>query len=242
MRYIYVNPKWAMLFFVFACVTASAQQMVTGVVKDETGAPVPGANLLIKGTTRGVTSDARGAFSIDASESEILVISFIGYKSQEIQVGNQTSIIFNLQPDQVALEEVVVVGYGTQLKKDITGSVSSLSSKDFEGQPVNRLDQALQGRVPGVQVTNNSGAPGGDVKIRIRGSNSISGGNNPLYVVDGFIGADFQNVNPDDIESIQILKDASATAIYGSRGANGVVLITTKKGSRDGVHISFTSR
>ena len=235
---------WIIIVLLMATVgLARGQAAVSGVVKDETGSTIPGANIVVKGTTNGITSDANGAFSIQASPSDVLIISFIGFKPQEIQVGSKTSILVSLESDITTLNEVVVVGYGTQLKKDVTGALSTVSAKDFEAQPITRLDQALQGRTPGVQITNVSGSPGGDVKIRIRGSNSISGGNEPLYVVDGFIGADFKNINPDDIESIQILKDASATAIYGSRGANGVILISTKKGtSNKGLGITFTSR
>ena len=230
-----------MLLFAMSII-ARSQGVVTGVVKEETGTVIPGANVLIKGTTNGVATDNSGKFSLTASASDVLVISFIGFNPQEILVGSKTSIEVSLTPDVMQLGEIVVVGYGTQQKKDITGSVSSISQKEFEAQPISRMDQALQGRVPGVQVTSNSGAPGGDVKIRIRGSNSISGGNDPLYVVDGYIGADFRNLNPDDIESIQVLKDASATAIYGSRGANGVVLVTTKNGGSTGLNISLTTR
>jgi TonB-linked SusC/RagA family outer membrane protein len=242
MKKNYLTRTLTVLFLALGCGMTQAQGLVTGTVKNETGQGIPGTNVIVKGTTTGVSTDATGSFAIQAASNDVLVFSFIGYRTQEIQVGNQTSLTVNLVQDLTTLNEVLIVGYGTQQKKDITGAISSISQKDFENQPVYRLDQALQGRVAGVQVTNNSGAPGGDVKIRIRGANSISGGNDPLYVVDGFIGADFQNVNPDDIESIQVLKDASATAIYGSRGANGVVLITTKKGTKEGVHVNFTSR
>ncbi len=215
---------------------------VSGLVSDDQNQPLPGVNVLEKGTTTGTTTDGNGEYKLNVSDANAtLIYSFIGYASQEIPVNNQTVINVSLQPDVVSLGEVIVIGYGEAKKTDITGAISSISKKDFEKQPIYRLDQALQGRVAGVQVTNNTGSPGGDVKIRIRGANSISGGNDPLYVVDGFIGADFQNVNPDDIESIQVLKDASATAIYGSRGASGVVLITTKKG-KEGLHVNFTSR
>ena len=233
----------SVVFFLAIVPFARSQGVISGTVKDKANTPIPGANIVIKGTTSGVTSDASGSFSIQASQNDVLVISFIGFRTQEIEVGSRTSLNIEMEEDVKSLSEVVVVGYGTQQRKDITGALSSISSKEFEEQPVNRLDQALQGRLPGVQVTNVSGSPGGEVKIRIRGANSISGGNEPLYVIDGFIGADFRNINPDDIESIQVLKDASATAIYGSRGANGVILITTKKGDKNsGLGISFTSR
>src|SRR5690606_453177 len=142
---------------------------------------------------------------------------------QEIAIEGRTRIDVTLLEESNMLEDVVVVGYGTQRKTDLTGSLSSVSPKDFAHQPVTRVDQVLQGRATGVQVTNASGAPGGDTRIRIRGANSVLGNNDPLYVVDGFVGADFSTINPEDIKTLQILKDASSTAIYGSRGANGVV-------------------
>jgi TonB-linked SusC/RagA family outer membrane protein len=219
------------------------QQTVTGRVTSDTGEGLPGVNVILKGTSNGTTSDPEGHYSISVTdESSVLVFSYIGFVTEEVIVGNRSVINMKMLPDIKSLGEVVVVGYGTQQKKDVTGAISSVSAKDFQAQPVTRLDQALQGRVPGVQVTSNSGAPGGDVKVRIRGSNSIFGDNSPLYVVDGFIGADFRNVNPEDIESIQVLKDASATAVYGSRGANGVILITTKKGESGKMRVDLMSR
>jgi len=205
---------------------------VTGTVKDEKGISLPGVTVAIKGTTTGIVTDNQGHYSINVPEGNIiLVFSYVGYLKQELAAKAGSALNVTLMPDSKNLSELVVVGYGTQKKSDLTGSLTSLSSKDFKDQPVTRIDQALQGRAAGVEVVNNSGAPGGDVSIRIRGANSILGDNNPLYVIDGFIGADFNNLNPDDIASIEVLKDASSTAIYGSRGANGVVLITTKKGS-----------
>lgn len=213
---------------------------LTGKVTDETGQALPGVSVLEKGTTNGTATDNEGRFSLNVRDDKSIVIfSFIGYASQEVVVGSQTELSIGLQPDAKSLEEVVVVGYGVQKKSDITGSLTSISPKEFASQPVNRLDQILQGRASGVQVTNVGGAPGGAVRIRVRGANSILGNNDPLYVVDGYVGADFTTINPNDIETIQVLKDASSTAIYGSRGANGVVIITTKKGTGGGIKVNY---
>jgi TonB-linked SusC/RagA family outer membrane protein len=234
------------LFFVLSTFTPSityAQSgKVKGVVKDEKGESLPGVTVAVKGTTGGVVTDVDGHFSITVdADKTTLLFSYVGYLTKEIKAAAGTTVNVSLAPDTRDLNEVVVVGYGTQKKSDVTGALSSLSPKDFKDEPVTRIDQALQGRVAGVQVVNNSGAPGGDVSIRIRGANSILGDNNPLYVIDGFIGADFNNLNPDDIASIEVLKDASSTAIYGSRGANGVVLVTTKKGNSKKPEIDLTS-
>jgi len=229
---------------------------ITGVVTEENGEPLPGVNVLIKGTTTGTTTDGFGRYTINAPDAtSVLVFSFIGYGSLEIRVGEQTQIDVQLLPDVKALEEVVVVGYGTVKKGDITGSVASIGTQELKAQPINSFNQALQGRVSGVQVTQSSNAPGGGITIRIRGGNSISANNDPLYVIDGFPvtnpapasgarnSAFFPNplstINPNDIESIEVLKDASATAIYGSRGANGVVLVTTRRGKAGKANVDF---
>jgi TonB-linked SusC/RagA family outer membrane protein len=209
-----------------------AQKTVNGRVTTDAGVALAKATVQIKGKPNAATvTDESGNFSINALPTDLLVVSYIGFKTIEVPVGNGDDILVSLTKEVSQLEEAVVIGYGTVKKRDLTGSVSRLSTKDFKDQPVTRLDQVLQGRVAGVEVTNVSGIPGGDVKIRIRGSNSILGDNNPLYVIDGFVGADFTTINPDDIASIEVLKDASSTAIYGSRGANGVILITTRRGN-----------
>jgi len=217
---------------------------ITGVVRDEKGLEIIGANVLIKGTTIGSITDIDGKFSFEAPANSTLQVSYIGYITKEIPIGTQTSLAITLVEDAQALDEVVVVGYGTMKKKDLTGSVSSIKSEDIQRSPVTSLDQALQGKAAGVQVSQASSAPGGRVTIRIRGGNSLSSSNEPLYVVDGFpisagnsaggsgVGQNpLSTINTADIASIEILKDASATAIYGARGANGVVLITTKRGN-----------
>lgn len=211
-----------------------AQQTVTGTVTDENNQGVPGANIVVQGTTNGVVTDFDGNFSISAATEDVLSISYIGYATQNITIGNQTNINVQLMPDASELDEVVVIGYGTARKSDLTGSIARVTSKSFEDQPLSRVEDALQGRAAGVTVSKANGSPGGAVKIRIRGTNSISGNNDPLVVVDGIIGGDLRTLNPNDIATMDVLKDASATAIYGSRGANGVILITTKKGSGKG--------
>ncbi len=213
---------------------SSFAQEVKGTIKDDQGQLLPGASVVEKGTSNGAVSDFDGHYNITVSQGAILVFSYVGYDAKEVTVGLQTTINVNLEAGN-ALDEVVVVGYGTQRKSDLTGAVSSVSAKDFEKQPVSRVEDALQGRAAGVQVTKNSGAPGADIRIRVRGSNSINGNNQPLIVLDGVIGADLRSINTNDIASMEILKDASATAIYGSRGANGVILVTTKRGSGDSV-------
>lgn len=219
-----------------------AELTVTGTVTDEKGVALPGVTAVLKGTSIGTSTNLDGSFSLSVPDgSGTLVFSFIGYKTKEEPIKNRASVNISLEPDTKALEEVVVVGYGTQKKSDVTGSVASVSSEEIQRVPVTSMAQTLQGRVAGVQVTQASNAPGGGVSIRIRGGNSIKGGNEPLYVVDGYplYNENGASINPNDIESIDILKDASATAIYGSRGANGVVLITTKRGKAGKSTISF---
>ncbi len=210
------------------------QQTISGTVVDEAGVGIPGANVLVKGTTKGVVTDFDGNFSIEASAGDVLEISFLGYVTQSITVSDQTSISITMAEDTAQLDEVVVIGYGTAKKSDLTGAVSRVTSKSFENQPLVRVEDALQGRAAGVTVARQSGAPGGAVKIRVRGTNSITGNNDPLVVIDGIIGGDLATLNPNDIATLDVLKDASATAIYGSRGANGVILITTKRGNGKG--------
>ena len=212
---------------------------VTGPVKASDGMPIPGVNIVQKGTTNGVVTDFDGNYAIDLIDgAKILVFSYLGYQTLEETVGSRTTVNVTLLEDTQALDEVVVIGYGTQRKSDLTGSVASLSSEDITQVPSSRVDQVLQGRAAGVQVTQTSGAPGAGTVIRVRGGNSITGSNEPLWVIDGIVvGTNFNlnNLNANDIKSIEILKDASSIAIYGSRGANGVVLVTTKNGSGAGV-------
>lgn len=203
---------------------------VSGKIIDEKGDPLPGANVLVKGTTLGTTTDASGSYVLSIPDpNAVLVFSFIGYTSKEVAVNNQTQINVNLDPDIVSLSEVVVTGYGSQSKRDITGSVATIDSKVLLQAPSTNLGQALQGRVAGVSVGNEN-SPGGGVMVRIRGFGTIND-NSPLYVIDGVpTKGDLNTLNLNDIESMQILKDASAASIYGSRAGNGVVIVTTKKG------------
>ncbi|RAJ91103.1 TonB-linked SusC/RagA family outer membrane protein [Larkinella arboricola] len=255
-----------------AAAQSTAKVTISGkVTAEEDGQALVGATVTEKGTTNGTAADAEGGFRLTVSPNATLVISFIGYAPQEVAIGNRSTINVALKTDQQQLQDVVVVGYGTQRKKDLTGSIVNLSSKDLVPVPsATSVDQMMQGKVAGVQISQTSGAPGGNVNVVIRGISSITGGNSPLYVVDGYAigtgggGSDLSTfasssysasgiansssanrinplstINPSDIESIQVLKDASATAIYGSRGANGVVIITTKRGKQSKPTISF---
>ncbi len=214
-------------------VSAMAQSLtVSGRVTDKTGGGLPGVTVLLKGTTTAAPTDVEGNYSLSVPNGTgTLVYSFIGYIPQEVAINNRSTINVTLAADQQTLEEVVVVGYGTQRAEAVTGSVASISAEEITKVPSGNITQALQGRLPGVEFTQSSSQPGASMQIRIRGTRSISGGNDPLVVLDGipFPGA-ISDINPNDINSIDILKDASATAIYGSRGANGVILITTKSG------------
>ena len=217
---------------------------------DETGQPVPGASITVKGTQQGTLSNVDGTYSLPASPQATLVFSFVGYLKEEIAVNNRSNINITLKVDQKALEEVVVVGYGTQRKVETTGSIASVKASDLVQTPVANIAQGLQARVAGVQISQNSGSPGGNISVRIRGTNSINGSSEPLYVIDGIQISNgggitdvspLSTINPNDIESVEVLKDASASAIYGARAANGVVLITTKRGKSGATRITFDS-
>jgi TonB-linked SusC/RagA family outer membrane protein len=233
----------AYLCFLCASTFMYSQNIISGkVISEGDHQPIPGVNIMIKNTKKFTATDFDGIYSIKASPGDVLVFSYMGYKTVEKVVGKGTKIDVSLGGDAAKLEEVVVVGYGTAKRSDLTGALTSVSSKDFDKQPLSNVSQALQGRAAGVQVTQTSGEPGGGYKIRIRGANSITGSNQPLYVIDGQF-ADISTINVNDIQSMEVLKDASSTAIYGTRGANGVVLITTKKG-REGktkINIDFFS-
>jgi TonB-linked SusC/RagA family outer membrane protein len=208
------------------------QIRISGNITDSnTGEPLPGVNIVVKGTIIGANTDNGGKFSLNVPNlTGTLQVSFIGYVTQDIAIEGRTTINVSLVQEVQALSDVVVVGYGTVRKSDLTGSVSTVKTADLLQLPVQRVDQAIQGRTTGVYILNTDGSPGGNTMIRIRGNNSIQGGNDPLIIVDGLQGANLNQLNPNDIASMEILKDASATAIYGSRGANGVILITTKLG------------
>lgn len=223
----------ALLLMCFAYVS-HAQTDVKGKVTDEAGEPLPGTNVLVKGSTTGTTTDSQGNFEIAVPPGDaVLVFSFIGYETTEVNVAGQSTINISLKPSMESLSEVVVVGYGTQRQEAVTGSVASIRGDVMREVPAANITQALQGRLPGVELSQTSTQPGATLQIRIRGARSLTASNDPLIVLDGipFVGS-IADINPNDIKSVDILKDASATAIYGSRGANGVILITTNKGQK----------
>ncbi len=259
--------KWLVCLLLVLSLPALAQPsrsitvngLVTSVGSNQV---VPGANVVVKNTQQGTTTNADGAFTLTVPEGKsVLIVSSIGFQTQEVSLAGQSKLTIGLQPDNRSLNEVIVVGYGTVKKSDLTGSVSSVKAAELRQTPIANFVQGLQARASGVQVTQNSGAPGGSISVRIRGNSSISGSSEPLYVVDGFpiAGGDnpvagggsglgnengnrlsvLSTLNPNDIESMEVLKDASATAIYGTRGANGVVLITTKRGKAGKTRVSY---
>jgi len=220
------------------------QQTITGKVTNDKGEPIPGVSVIIKGTTNGTITDVDGNYSLGIpADAKVLVFTYVGMTMQEITIGSQTVINVVLKEAAVGLDEIVVIGYGTVKKSDLTGAVASIKSEAIKAIPLNNVMQSLSGRATGVQVMQNTGAPGSSISVRIRGANSILGSNEPLYVVDGFpyAGSDPSVLSNSDIQSVEILKDASATAIYGSRGANGVVLITTRRGKAGITTIDFES-
>ena len=232
-----------MLFFLFSVTVAMAQVLVRGTVVDQTGESVIGASIQVKGTTQGTITDIDGKFSLGVPDKKsVIVVSFIGYATKELQVDTSKPMSIVLEEDTKVLDEVVVVGYQEVKKKDLTGSVAKADMKELLNTPVGSFDQTLGGRIAGVNVSSSEGTPGGTMNIVIRGNNSLTQDNSPLYVIDGFPVEDAaiaSTINPSDIESLDILKDASATAIYGARGANGVVIITTKKGKIGKAQITY---
>ncbi|MDD2527417.1 MAG: TonB-dependent receptor [Lentimicrobiaceae bacterium] len=216
------------------------QRTITGTVTDETGATLPGVTVLLKGTTTGTITDLQGKYSLTVGDGT-LVFSYMGFETQEITIGAQTRIDVQLMEDRKLLEEVVVIGYGTQKKKDITTSVAVVDDKALKDRPIVTVAQALQGKAAGVQVTQPSGKPGSGLAVRVRGATSVIAGNEPAYIVDGIQTSDINGLNPNDIESMTVLKDASAAAIYGASAANGVVLITTKRGLKETPSINFNT-
>lgn len=229
-----------------------SQTKITGKVTDEKGMPLPGVNISLKGSQKGTASDMDGNYSIEVASKGALEYSYIGYLTKNVNLVGQTIINIKMEPSSETMDEVVVVGYGTQKRKDVTGSVSSISTDVLKGRPILNIEQALQGQATGLSVSSTGGQPGAATKMNIRGISSVSGSSQPLIVIDGFPISDvstsgggnlegnsaqmssFSYINPDDIASIEVLKDASATAIYGNRGANGVIMITTKKGKKAG--------
>jgi TonB-linked SusC/RagA family outer membrane protein len=246
----YLFRKLLLITLFLASIQVWAQtRVVTGkVTSSDDGTPLPGVSIVEKGTTNGTVSNSEGRYSISIADNSTVVFSFVGYASKEVLMAGQTNLDIELATDVTALNEVVVVGYGTQEKKDVTGSVLSFTSKDFNKGVVTSPQDLLIGKVAGVQITTNSGAPGAASTIRIRGGSSLNASNDPLIVIDGFpvdnssVGGSsnpLASINPNDIESINVLKDASATAIYGSRASNGVIIIVTKKGKEDKLKLTY---
>ena len=229
----YLRKTFSVILFILAAQIISAQTVkVTGVVTAaEDKLPLPGVSIIVTGVTGvGTITDLDGKYSINVPEGKSLSFRYVGYKQQNIVVKQASVINVVLESDSKMLDEVVAIGYGTMKKSDLTGSVTSIKSDALQKTPAAGLDQALQGRAAGVTVNANSGQPGAAASIKIRGIGTVMGGSDPIYVVDGMITTNISFLNPNDIEATEVLKDASATAIYGSRGSNGVILITTKRG------------
>jgi TonB-dependent SusC/RagA subfamily outer membrane receptor len=229
-----------------------ADRTLSGRVTDEKNEGLPGVSVILKGTQRGTVTDVNGQYKLEVPDgSSTLVFSFVGYLTKEVQVSNQASVNVSLQTDSKVLDEIVVIGYGTARKSDLTGAVSGVKEAELMERPAPSINQQLSGRLPGVQVNTNSGRPGGRTTVRIRGFSSINSSNNPLYVVDGVMlpqgtGDQFSNpidyINPNDIVNVEVLKDASSTAIYGARGANGVILVSTRKGKAGESRVTYDAQ
>ncbi|GAB3716036.1 TonB-dependent receptor [Spirosoma flavus] len=246
----YYNRGWTyrsiiltivILLFSYARVVAQTQK-ITGTVRDVQGAPLPGVSVVVAGTSTGTITDVEGKFSISAAKGNTLTFSFVGYQPGSEKIANADVLNIQLVPDETNLSEVVVVGYGTQTKRELTGAITSIKAAEMKDIPATNISQRLQGKLAGVQINQNTGQPGAELSIRIRGAASINAGNNPLIVVDGFPTTSGLNViNPDAIESITVLKDAAAASLYGSRAANGVILVTTKQAKNGQRNVQFSS-
>jgi TonB-dependent SusC/RagA subfamily outer membrane receptor len=214
----------------------AAQQSVSGTVADSAGVPLPGVNVVIKGTNTGASTDFDGNFTIDAADTDVLIFSFVGFKDQEATIGDNTSFSILLEEEASFLDEIIVTGYGTQTRREVTASIVRVDAEDIARIATSSSIDAIKGQVAGVDIQSAGGRPGQSPVVRIRGRRSLSASNDPLYVVDGIpvtssvAGGAIADIAPQDIQSMEILKDAAATAIYGSRGANGVIIITTKRG------------
>ena len=220
-------------------------KQVSGQVTDDEGSELPGVNVLIKGSSTGTVTDIEGRYTIEVDDAAtVLIFSFVGFNTEEIEIGNRSVLDVSMVPDITALSEVVVIGYGTAKKSDVTGAIASVDNKTIAEIPAPDVAQAIQGRVAGVDIQRTSSKPGSDVQIRIRGNRSLGApdgeGNNPLIVLDGIpYQGSLTSINQGDIQSLDILKDASATAIYGSRGSNGVIIITTKRGKAGQSRVTY---
>jgi TonB-linked SusC/RagA family outer membrane protein len=241
---IILSPKE--MYSQITAVAEAAQQQkktITGTIVDEAGQPLPGVTVVVKGTTQGTVTNADGDYSLtNIPEDATLVFSFVGMRTQEVVVGDRMSINVTMEVEAIGLDEVVAVGYGTQKRRNVTGAISQIDAEEMQDMPVPNIGQRLQGKFAGFEIKQTSGEPGGGLSFRIRGQASINGGNTPLVVVDGFpISTGIEFLNPDEIENISILKDASSAALYGSRAANGVILVTTKSGKVGQKNIEFSA-
>lgn len=236
MAYFKTMLRAIMVLILLCCssLESLAQSLIKGLVKDQTGEPIIGATVRVAGTNTGTVSDLDGNFSIEAAPNAKLQVSYVGYESQTVAIAGKRFVTIVLKDDSKTLNDVVVIGYGTMKKSDISGSVATVDKDAVMKRVPTNIGQALQGAAAGVLVSQQDGTPDGNSAIRIRGVGTINGVASPLYVVDGVqVGYDANFLNPQDIESIEVLKDASATAIYGSNGANGVIMITTKHGNKE---------
>jgi TonB-linked SusC/RagA family outer membrane protein len=240
MKSYFILKRWIVLCTVIFIGGSLFSQQITGTITDENGDPLPGVNIVIKGTTTGTVTDVNGKFTIVVPDKNSTIqVSYVGYLPEDFVVGNRIEFNITLLPDITSLDEVVVIGYGTVKRRDLTGSVASVSAKQIKDVPVASTAQAITGRLAGVQITTSEGSPDAEVRIRVRGGGSITQDNSPLYIVDGFPVDGISDIAPSDIESIDVLKDASSTAIYGARGANGVIIVTTKSGKEGRTEINY---
>ena len=232
------------LFFLGSTTLIAQRTTVTGTVTDEMGDPLIGATIQVEGTSQGAITGTDGTYSIVVPGADaILLFSYVGYTTQELPLMDRTTIDVQLEPDVLSLQEVIVVGYGTQKRSDITGAVASITKERLDMTPNVSIAEAIQGSIPGVMVNTNSGGTNPDQTLMVRGRNSILADNEPLIVLDGIpYEGNISDINPNDVESIEVLKDASAAAIYGSRGANGVILVTTKQGKEGKTIISYEGK
>ncbi len=239
LRFLMLLGLWTSSVLTFA----QESRLIKGRVLSSTGEALPGVNIIVKGTTNGTITDINGDYQlqVDNPGQSVLIYKFIGFTEKEASVGNQSTINVTLQESSIGLKEVVAIGYGTVQRKDITGSVSSVTGEALQAIPVASAAEAITGRLAGVQISATEGSPDAEIKIRVRGGGSITGDNSPLYIVDGFPVETISDISPADIESVDVLKDASSTAIYGSRGANGVIIITTKKGKEGKVSVNYNA-
>ena len=228
------------LVFISGLSYAVAQSAVTGTVTDENGEGIPGANIIIKGTSQGTITDMDGGFALNASSSDVLIITYVGYSTVEVPVGSQSNLSISLNEDIAALDEIVVTGYGTQVRKEITSAVTSLNEEDFNQGLVSNPMGLLEGKVAGLSITKPGGDPNGGFTLRLRGISTVGANASPLVVIDGVIGGNLDLVDPNDIESIDVIKDGAAAAIYGTRGSSGVVLVTTKKGTAGSTRVDYS--